>query len=254
MAVPGAVPTVAGDLVRFADAAGGEHHRPGFEHLELAALALIPEGPHDPLAVLEQRQHADFHVHINTPVDAVILERANHFQSRAVTDVGEPGIFVPAEIALQDPPVRGAVEHGPPGLQFANARRRLAGVELRHAPVIDVLAAAHGVGEMHLPIVPFVHVGQRGRDAAFGHDGVGLAEQALADQAHRDAGRRGLDGRAQAGAAGADDQDVVFDGGILRHFKKCGCRATLPSSRGARRDRRTSPSKGSTTPTPCGGG
>ena len=39
---------------------------------------------------------------------------------------------------------------------------------------------------------------------------MGFAQKRLADEAHRRARRRGLDGGAQAGTAGADDQDVVF--------------------------------------------
>ena len=49
-------------------------------------------------------------------------------------------------------------------------------------------------------------------DAALGHDRVGLAEQRLADERGLDALGRGLDGGAQAGAAGADDDDVVLVG------------------------------------------
>ena len=45
--------------------------------------------------------------------------------------------------------------------------------------------------------------------AAFGHHGVRLAEQRLADEADRDAGVGRLDRGAQAGAAGADDEHVV---------------------------------------------
>ena len=82
-------------------------------------------------------------------------------------------------------------------------------MQLGHAPVVDVLAAAHRVGEVHLPAVAVVDVGERRGDAAFGHDGVRLAEQRLADQADLDAGRRRLDRRAQTGAAGADDENVV---------------------------------------------
>ena len=50
---------------------------------------------------------------------------------------------------------------------------------------------------------------ERRRDAAFGHDGVGLAEQRLADQRDARAGRARLDRGTQPGAAGADDEDVV---------------------------------------------
>ena len=102
-----------------------------------------------------------------------------------------------------------AIEHRAPGFELADAIGRFLGVQLGHAPVVDVLAAAHRVGEVHLPAVAVVDVGQRRGHAAFGHDGVRLAEQRLADQADLDAGRRGFDGRAQAGAAGADDEDVV---------------------------------------------
>jgi len=63
--------------------------------------------------------------------------------------------------------------------------------------------------EVHLPVVLRPHVPSR-RDAALGHDGVGLAEERLAHEADRHALRRRLDGRAQPGAARADDQDVVL--------------------------------------------
>ena len=54
-----------------------------------------------------------------------------------------------------------------------------------------------------------VDVGEGRGDAALGHDGVGLAEQRLADEPDRRAARRRLDRRAQPGPAGADDEDVV---------------------------------------------
>ncbi len=56
-----------------------------------------------------------------------------------------------------------------------------------------------------------------GRDAAFGHDGVRFAEQRFADHADAHAGRRGFDGRAQARAARADHQHIVFEGLIIGH-------------------------------------
>ena len=131
----------------------------------------------------------------------------------------QPRIFVSAEIALQDSAIGRPVEHCSPRFQLAHARRRFLRVQLGHAPVIDILPAAHGIGEMDFPIVAVVHIGQRGGDAAFGHYGVGLAEEALANQAHRNAGGRGLDGGAQPGATGADDQHLVLDCGIVRHVE-----------------------------------
>ena len=70
-----------------------------------------------------------------------------------------------------------AIEERAPRLELAHAVRRFLGVQLGHPPVVDVLAAAHRVGEVHLPAVAIVDVGERRGDAAFGHDGVRLAEQ-----------------------------------------------------------------------------
>jgi len=90
-------------------------------------------------------------------------------------------------------------------------------VQLSHPPVVHVLTAAHRVREMHFPVVAVVGVGERRGDAAFRHDRVRLAEQRLAYQAHRDTSRSRLDRRTQAGAAGADDQNVVLVGLVLGH-------------------------------------
>ena len=140
---------------------------------------------------------------------AVVLQRADHLEAGAVADVGEARVAVAAEVALEDAAVGGAVEHRAPGLELAHAVGRLLGVQLGHAPVVDVLAAAHGVGEVDLPVVAVVDVGHRRGHAALGHHGVRLAEQRLADEADRDAGAGRLDRRAQPGAAGADDEHVV---------------------------------------------
>src|SRR4029450_6285060 len=44
VAVARAFPAVAGDAIGAADAAGGEDHRPGAEHLEAAPFALVADG------------------------------------------------------------------------------------------------------------------------------------------------------------------------------------------------------------------
>jgi hypothetical protein len=115
---------------------------------------------------------------------------------------------VPAEGALQDAAIPRPIEHGPPVLQLANAIRRLLGVELGHARVVQQLAPDHGVPEVGLPPVLRVDVGERRRDAALGHHGVCLAQQGLADERDARAGVLGLDRRPQAGPARADDEDV----------------------------------------------
>src|SRR3989449_11746923 len=60
------------------------------------------------------------------------------------------------------------------------------------------------------PVVLGPHVAEGRGDAALGHDGVRLAEERLADEADRDALRRGFDRGPQPRATGADDEDVVL--------------------------------------------
>ena len=102
-----------------------------------------------------------------------------------------------AEIALRNLAFLGAIEDRAPRLEFVHARRGFLGVEFGHAPVVDVLAAAHGVGEMDFPAIAIIDIAHRRRHAALGHDGVRLAEQRFADEADGHARRRSLDGRAQ---------------------------------------------------------
>jgi len=150
-------------------------------------------------------------------VDPVILQGANHFQARAVAHVRQPRIFVAAEIALEDAAVLGAVEKRAPGFQFADAIGRFLGVQLGHAPIVQVLAAPHRVGEMDFPVVPLIHVGQRRRNAALGHDGMSLAQERFADHAHGHTCGGGFYGRAQSSAAGPDDQHVVLECLVFGH-------------------------------------
>ena len=179
MTVAGAIPTVARDLVGLADAAGRKNDGFRPKNPEPAALAIVAKCSANARSILQQGEDADFHVHIDSAMDSVILQSADHFQAGAIADVREARIFVAAEISLQNSTILGPVENRPPGLQLAHPRGCFTSMQLRHPPIIDVLPAAHGVGEMDLPIIAIVHVGERGRDPALGHHGVGFAKQAL---------------------------------------------------------------------------
>ena len=209
VAVAGALPAVAGHLVGAADAAGCQDHRLGLEQVEAAALAVVAQRAGDAAVVEDELDDGVLHVHGGAQVDGVVLQRADQLEPGAIADVGQPRIAVAAEVALVDAAVGRAIEHGAPTLELADPVRRFPGVQLRHAPVVQVLAAAHRVGEVHLPVVAIVVVAHRRGHAALGHHRVGLAEQRLADEPDRHAGAAGLDGGAQAGAAGADHQHVV---------------------------------------------
>ncbi len=89
-------------------------------------------------------------------------------------------------------------------------------MQFGHAGIVQILAAAHGVGEMHAPVVAIVHIADGGRHAAFRHHGMGLAEERFANHSHLDTPGRRFDGRAQPGAARADHQHIMFEGLVFR--------------------------------------
>ncbi len=132
------------------------------------------------------------------------------------------GVAVTAEVALGDAAVGGPVEERTPALELVDAVGGLEGMELGHAPVVEHLAAAHGVAEVDLPVVLGPYVAHGGGHAALGHDGVRLAQQRLADHRHPQAALLGLDDGAQPGAAGADDDDVVVVGLVVEGLARLG--------------------------------
>ena len=149
-------------------------------------------------------------------MDALVLQGADQLQASAVADVGEAAGAVGAERSLVDTALAGAVEDGTPALELQHPLGGLLGEELDHPPVVDVLAALPGVGEVEFPVVVVVDVAKRRRDPALGHDRVGLAEQRLADDRGLGARLGGGDRGSQARAAGADDDHVVVVGLVLR--------------------------------------
>src|SRR6266496_3315774 len=217
-AVAGVLPGIGGDLPGLADPAGGQHHRLGAEDHEAPGLAPVAERPGDASRVGEQTDDRALHEHVDAAVaDRAVLEGADHLQTGPVADVRQPGVAVPAEVALEDAAVGGAVEQRAPLLELQHPVGCLLRVELGHAPVVEHLAAAHGVAEVDAPVVLRVDVAERRGDAALRHHGVGLAEQGLADDRGLRAAGRGLDRGPQAGAAGADDDDVELVDLVISH-------------------------------------
>jgi hypothetical protein len=83
-------------------------------------------------------------------------------------------------------------------------------MQLRHAPVVEHLAATHRIAEMYLPVITRVSIGQGRRNPPFRHDRMGFSQQGLTDQADRHPMGRRLDCSTQPGAASADDNDIMF--------------------------------------------
>src|SRR5699024_2138698 len=108
---------------------------------------------------------------------------------------------VPAEAALVDPPLGGAVEGQAHLPQVEHRVDGLLGHHLGGVLVHQVVTALDGVVGVPLPVV-LLDVGQGGAHAALGRAGVGTGGVDLGD--HRGPGPGGgLQGRAHAGATGA---------------------------------------------------
>lgn len=190
VAVAGVLPGVGGHLEGLADAAGGQHHGRGLQREETAGLALVAEDTGDAVAVLDDAGDRalleDLQPGLVVPGlglvlllkgDDLLLEGADQLQAGAVPDMGEAGVLMAAEVPLGDLALGGAVEERAPGLQLPDPVRGLLGVQLGHPPVVEELAPAHGVAEVHLPVVALVDIAHAGGDAALGHHRMGLAEQ-----------------------------------------------------------------------------
>ena len=217
MAVASILPAVRRDLEGASNAARRQDDRAGAEDPKSAAFSIVTERPRHTIAVLQERDHRTLHVHIDPAMNAVVLQCADHLQTGAIANVRQPGIPMAAEVPLQNSSIRCAIEQRAPRLELANPIGRLFRVQLRHSPVVDVLAAAHGVGEVHAPIVSIVDVAERRGGSPLRHNGVRLSQQRLAHEPDARAVRRCLDRRPQARPARADHEHIMIYGFVVTH-------------------------------------
>jgi hypothetical protein len=68
-----------------------------------------------------------------------------------------------------------------------------------------------------LPIVTVIDIGHRRRHPALGHNGVGFAQQRLANKPYRNATSRCLNSSTKACTTGTNDKDVVFVCCVINH-------------------------------------
>ena len=147
----------------------------------------------------------------------VVLQCSDHFQAGAIAYVRKARIFVAAKVPLQNATILRAIEHRTPRLELTHTSWRFLRVQLGHPPIVHVLPAAHRVGEMHLPVVAIINIGQRRCDAAFRHYRVRLAKKTFANHPDGNAGRGCFDSCTQSSAAGTDDQNIVLESFVIGH-------------------------------------
>ena len=148
-------------------------------------------------------------------LDAVLVERLQDHVAGAVGGVAGPAhrslavvTGVAAEATLVDASLRGAVERHTHLLEVEHRVDGFLAHDLDGVLVGEVVATFDGVEGVPLPVVLF-DIGQRGAHPALGRAGVTAGRVELGQ--HGGAYLRpGFDGGAHAGAAGADDDDVVL--------------------------------------------
>ena len=209
---------VGGGLVHPARSAGGEHDRLGVEDVDVAGGQLVGDdaGGDRPAGCLGQRdvQRVELVEELDVVLDAVLVQRLQDHVAGAVGGVtgasdGSLAVVagVPAEAALVDAALGGAVERHPHLLQVEHRVDGLLAHDLDGVLVGEVVAALDGVEGVPLPVVLF-DVGQRRAHAAL--RGAGVAARRVQLGQHRGAHpRTRLHRGAHARPAGADDDDVV---------------------------------------------
>ena len=201
---------------------GGQQHGLGFKDVQVAGFHLQRgHADHVAFGVADQVQRHPFDEEAGLFLDVLLVQRVQHGVAGAVgCGAGAlHGLFavvggVAAERALVDRAVGVAVERHAHVFQVVHDLGRFAAHEFDRILVAQPVGALDGVVEVVVPVV-LGHVAQRGADAALCRHRVRAGGEHLGQHRHVQAGARQLQGRAHAGAAGTDDDDVKFALGDL---------------------------------------
>ena len=199
--------------------AGRQHDRLGVEDVNIAGGEFVGHHPGGDRAPRGLGQHqvegVELVEELDVVLDAVLVQRLQDHVAGAVGGVAGPAhrglavvAGVPAEAALVDPALRGAVERHAHLLEIQHRVDGFLAHDLDGVLVGEIVAALDGVEGVPFPVVLF-DVGQRRAHPALSRTGVAPSRVQLG----QDSGthpRSGLHGGPHPGATGADDEDVVF--------------------------------------------
>ena len=195
------------------------------------------------LAVHQQVEHEILDEELGLALQALLIERVQYGMAGAVRGGGRAmrGLLAVVERMATEGPLidlarLGAREGHAHMLELDHRRNCLA------AHVFDGVLVAQPIGALdrvvHVPApIVLAHIAERGADAALRRDGMAARRKHLGDAGSLESGGAHAEARAQSGAAGADDDDVidVIGDGICRRHRHQPpnanlARAAIPSS------------------------
>src|SRR5262249_6183184 len=111
-------PAIAGHAKGTSDAPRSQHNGLRVKDHEASSFALIGECAHAAIAIHQQLDNGRLSMNLYPLMDAMILQRADHFQSSAITHVCQARIAMAAEVPLADLTLFCAIEDGTPRFEL----------------------------------------------------------------------------------------------------------------------------------------
>ena len=213
-AIPGAGMGAGGREVGPAVAARGQDHHLALETVQGAVVQL--PGGHTPADALvhDQVEGEILDEELGVVGQGLAVHGVQHGVTRAVRrgagalDGGLAEVTGhAAEGALIDLAIRGAREGYAPVLEFVDRRGSVPAEVFDGVLVAQPIRPLDGVVHVPAPVI-LAHIAEAGRDAALGRHSVRAGREDLGDAGGLQARLGAAEGGAEAGAAGADDDDV----------------------------------------------
>ena len=216
-AVAGVHESVGGRGIDAAGAAGGKQDGFGVEDIHIAAFHFHGSDAHCiAFFVADEVECGPFHEELGVGAHVLLIERVQHGMAGAVGHGAGAfyGAFaelggMAAEGALVDFAAFHAVERHTHVFQLNHSFGRAAAHEFDGVLVAEPIGAFHGVVHVPIPAV-FLHIAQRGRNAALRGHGVGAGGKYFGEHGGVEAGFGKLQRRTQAGTAAANDNGIEF--------------------------------------------